>query len=123
MAAFSGTSTPASVKYFYKEAQDNTPYQLFEGRGNLYGFNVDNNDTASDIFVRFYDSDSAPTVASATPTAVYRVIAGASLGESGDSPPLSWFKDGCWVAITGARTGDTAPATDGSFIMWFTHRR
>jgi len=55
-------SSSVATQFDYKPTVDESGSQVFVGRGNLYGFSMENNSATDDVFVSFYDSSSAPTV-------------------------------------------------------------
>ena len=98
--------------------------EVFVGRGNLYGFLVENN-TASDIFLQVFDAADAAsvTVGTTSPAFTVRIPGSSAFGKDADEMSYKFLGNGCVVAVTTTRTGNTAPATAATAQFWFTNRQ
>ena len=125
MGVPSVTASASSATFkSYSESLDATPVLVFQGRGNLYGFLVEDN-SGDDIFVQVFDAASAGavTVGTTTPVFTFRVKADQALGKDVNDSPYKFFKDGCVVAVTTTRTGSVAPSAAASGQFWFVNRQ
>ena len=112
-------SSSVAIQPTYEPAIDATPIKVFDGRGNLYGFSIENNDATNDIFVSFYEDSSSPTVGTGIKFE-FRVPAGGNFGRDPQEIAYRFFGEDCWIAVTDAR-GGTGPLTrsDASGQFWF----
>jgi len=117
-------SASSATFHSYSATLDATPVLVFSGRGNLYGFLVEDN-SGEDIFVQVFDAASAGsvTVGTTTPVFTFRVKADQALGKDVNDSPYKFFKDGCVVAVTTTRTGAVSPATAATAQFWFVNRQ
>lgn len=111
-------SSSAATEQQYFEAVDATAVQVFSGRGNLYGFIVEEN-SGSDVFIQFFDAASTGDVTVGT-NAVFtkRIPATGTLGKDVNDSPYRFFALGCVIAVTTTRTGNTDPATAATVETW-----
>ena len=106
-------------KHSYEAAVDETKTQIFVGRGNIYRFVCDNNDS-SDVFLQFYDAAATGDVTVGTDIIMeYRVSATGTLGIDAADSPLRFFSKGCVIAVVSSRGGVGAPGIDASVNSWF----
>lgn len=112
-------SSSINTDHTYTDALTSTPEQIFVGRGNLYGFYIEET-SGTDIYVQFYDAaDIADvTVGSTAPDFTFRIPANAGMGKDCNDSPLHFFAKGCVAAVTTTRTGGVAPAFDATAHFW-----
>ncbi len=90
---------------------------VFVGKGNLYGFLVENNG-ATDIFLSVYDELLANVTLGATvPAFTVRVPASAAFGKDAIEISYRYFSKGCVVAAVTTRNG-AGLATAPSCQFW-----
>lgn len=90
---------------------------IFVGKGNLYGFLVENNG-ATDIYLSFYDRIIAGfDFAVDVPVFTVKVPASASFGKDAIEISYRYFSKGCVVAAVTTRNGATL-ATAPSCQFW-----
>lgn len=119
------TSSPSAVPFHsYTNSLSASALEVFSGRGNLYGFLVENN-TASDIYLQVFDSENAGsvTVGTTEPVFTVRIPGSSGFGKDADEMAYRFFGKGCVVAVTTTRDGSTAPATDATAQFWFLNRQ
>jgi len=97
-----------------------TPQQLFIGRGNLYGFDIEENGGA-DVFVQFFDAADPGdiTVGTTPPDWSMRVPATGKFARDPSDTPLKFFSKGCVVACTSGRATADAPAATPTSTFWY----
>ena len=127
MGAPSVTASASSATFHsYNASLNATPSLVFSGRGNLYGFLVEDN-SGEDIFVQVFDAASAGdvTVGTTVPVFTFRVKADQVLGKDVNDSPYKFFKDGCVVAVTKTRTGAVGPSegNEATGQFWFVNRQ
>jgi len=117
-------SASSATFHSYESSLNATPVLVFSGRGNLYGFLIEEN-SGADIFVQVFDAASAGavTVGTTTPVFTFRIKADQALGKDVNDSPYKFFKNGCVVAVTTTRTGAVAPGTAASGQFWFVNRQ
>jgi hypothetical protein len=113
-------SASVAASHAYKSDLNATAKLIFSGRGNLYGFLVEEM-SGDDVFIQFFDAASAAavTVGVTVPVMTMRVKADQSFGKDVNDSPLRFFGEGCVVAVTKTRTGNVAPAVDAVGNFWF----
>lgn len=113
----------SSTQHFYQESVSNTPVLVFAGRGNIYGFLVENND-ASAVFIQVFNKASAGSVTLGTtvPDFTFKIATSSSFGKDANDTGLHWLDAGCVIAITTTRTGSTAPAAGSTVHIWYHSR-
>lgn len=90
---------------------------VFVGKGNLYGFLVENNG-ATDIYLSVYDSLLANVIVGTTaPAFTVKVPASAAFGKDAIEISYRYFSVGCVVAAVTTRNG-AALATAPSCQFW-----
>ena len=107
------TAQPSgAMSHLYVEALS-AAATVFVGKGNLYGFLVENNG-ATDIFLSVYDELLANvTVGTTAPAFTVKVPASAVFGKDAIEISYRYFSKGCVVAATTLRNGAilaTAPS-------------
>ena len=113
------SSVQQAVDHYYNGALSNTPIQIFGTQGNIFGFEFENNDPGSDVFIQIFDKLAANVTLGVTaPTETYRVPSGANFGKDAEAFALSHYFTGCSIAATSTRTGAGAPATAPSVHLW-----
>lgn len=125
MGVPSVTASSSSASFHsYESSLNASPVLVFSGRGNLYGFLVEDN-SGVDIFVQVFDAASAGavTVGTTTPVFTFRVKADQALGKDVNDSPYRFFKNGCVVAVTTTRTGAVSPGTAATGQFWFVNRQ
>lgn len=117
-------SSSSATFHSYESSLNATPVLVFSGRGNLYGFLVEDN-SGDDIFVQVFDAASAGavTVGVTSPVFTFRVKADQALGKDVNDSPYKFFKDGCVVAVTTTRTGAVSPPVAATGQFWFVNRQ
>lgn len=112
-------SSSIVVDHLYKADLSNSPFLVFTGRGNIYGFYIENN-SASEIYIQFFDAASAGAVTLGTtvPDFTFRIPASGAFGKDSNDSPLKFMAKGCVVAVTSTRTGNGAPAADATSQFW-----
>lgn len=96
-----------------------SPVALFVGKGNLYGFYIENN-SEDDIFLQVYDSASTNLVDLNTTTLVFttRIKASAAFGKDVNDSPFRYFLKGCVVLISSDRSAKLAPVQPATAQFW-----
>lgn len=117
-------SASSATFHSYSATLDATPVLLFSGRGNLYGFLVEDN-SGDDIFVQVFDAASAGsvTVGTTTPVFTFRVKADQALGKDVNDSPYKFFANGCVVAVTTLRNNAVSPSPAATAQFWFVNRQ
>lgn len=117
-------SASSATFHSYSATLDATPVLVFSGRGNLYGFLVEDN-SGDDIFVQVFDAASAAavTVGTTTPVFTFRVKADQALGKDVNDSPYKFFASGCVVAVTTLRNNAVSPTTAATAQFWFVNRQ
>lgn len=117
-------SSSSCAFHSYQASLDANPVLVFSGRGNLYGFLVEDN-SGDDIFVQVFDAASAGdvTVGVSVPVFTFRVKADQALGKDVNDSPYRFFTRGCVVAVTSTRTGALSPASPAVGQFWFVNRQ
>jgi hypothetical protein len=112
-------SSSVATDHKYNGSLSNTAYQVFSGRGNLYGFFVEEN-SGVDLFIQFFDAASTGdvTVGSTTPAFTFRIPANSVMGKDVNDSPMHFFAKGCVVAVTTSRTGAGAPLSPAVAQFW-----
>lgn len=118
------SSSSCATFHSYTNSLSASALEVFVGRGNLYGFLVENN-TASDIFLQVFDAASAAsvTVGTTAPVFTVRIPGSSAFGKDADDMSYKFLGNGCVVAVTTTRTGNTAPATAATAQFWFVNRQ
>lgn len=116
-------SASVATEHAYKPGLNATAQLVFAGRGNLYGFLLEEM-SGEDLFIQFFDAAStgAVTVGTTPPVMTIRVKADQVIGKDVNDSPLKFFVNGCVVAVTKGRTNAVAPATDAVGNFWFVVR-
>lgn len=117
-------SASSATFHSYETSLNATPVLVFSGRGNLYGFLIEDN-SGDDIFVQVFDAASAGavTVGTTVPVFTFRVKADQAFGKDVNDSPYKFFKDGCVVAVTSTRTGLISPTSPATGQFWFVNRQ
>jgi|GEM_PF-2418664 len=119
---FPSVSASASVatEHVQKTGLNATPQLIFTGRGNLYGFLLEEMG-GDDLFMQFFDAAAVGDVTVGTTTAVMsiRVKAGGAMGKDVNDSPLKFFSKGCVVAVTKGRANNAAPTIDAVSQFWY----
>lgn len=113
-------SANQAVEHYYNGALAQTTQLVFTGQGNMYGFELENNDASSDVFVQFFDAAATADVTLGTtpPTFTFRIPPGANFGKDAQDLVLHFCSLGLVVACTSTRTGSSAPATSCAANVW-----
>lgn len=113
-------SASVATNHAYKSTLNAIPQLIFTGRGNLYGFLVEEM-SGNDVFIQFFDAASAGavTVGTTVPVMTMRIKADQSFGKDVNDSPLRFFGEGCVVAVTTSRTGAISPATAAVGNFWY----
>ncbi|NBU33825.1 hypothetical protein EBZ38_03270 [bacterium] len=117
-------SSSSCTFHSYQASLNATPVLLFQGRGNLYGFLVEDN-SGDDIFVQVFDAASAGdvTVGTTVPAFTFRVKAEQAFGKDVNDSPYKFFSKGCVVAVTTLRGNAISPAVAATGQFWFVNRQ
>jgi len=117
-------SASSATFHSYSASLNATPVLLFQGRGNLYGFLVEDN-SGDDIFVQVFDAASAGavTVGTTVPVFTFRVKGDQAFGKDVNDSPYKFFTAGCVVAVTTLRSGSVSPASPATAQFWFVNRQ
>jgi hypothetical protein len=108
-----------AMNHYYNGSLSETKVEAVSTPCNLYGFEIENNSAASDIFVQIFDKLAANvTVGTTVPDYTFRVPAGANFGKDPQSFPLRNHTIGVTIACTATRTGAGAPAANCSINLW-----
>ncbi len=109
-----------AMNHYYNGSLSETKVSAVIGPCNLYGFEMENNSSASDVFVQIFDKLAANvTVGTTTPDYTFRIPAGANFGKDPQSFPIRFHSIGVVIACTSTRTGATAPASPCSINLWY----
>lgn len=125
MGVPSVTASASSATYHsYNSSLDASPVLVFQGRGNLYGFLVEDN-SGDDIFVQVFDAASAAsvTVGVTVPAFTFRVKADQAFGKDVNDSPYKFFANGCVVAVTTLRNNSVSPSAGAAAQFWFVNRQ
>jgi len=116
-------SASVATEHVQKTGLNATPQLVFTGRGNLYGFLLEEM-SGEDLFMQFFDaaSTSAVTVGVTVPIMSIRVKADQAIGKDVNDSPLKFFANGCVVAVTKGRTNALAPGVDAVSQFWYVMR-
>ena len=117
-------SSSSCTFHSYQTDLNASPVLVFSGRGNLYGFLVEDN-SGSDIFVHVYDAASAASVTFGVtvPVFTFRVKADNAFGKDVNDSPYKFFALGCVVVVSDARNGGVSPTTGATGQFWFVNRQ
>jgi len=113
-------SAASATNHVYLDNLNNTPVQVFVGRGNLYGFFVEDN-SGEDIFVKVYDSANT-NLAGKDPVFTFRVKADNSFGKDVNDSPYKFLTNGCVVVASKQRSADEALGANAAAQFWYVHR-
>lgn len=118
------SSSSCATFHLYTNNLSASPVEVFSGRGNLYGFLVENN-TATDVYLQVFDAAASGdvTVGTTSPVFTVRIPGSSAFGKDADDMSYRFMSRGCVVAVTTTRTGNTAPATDATAQFWFINRQ
>lgn len=116
-------SASSATKHLYNASLSATPVKVFEGRGNLYGFLVEDN-SGDDIFLQVYDSASDnPALLTASNLAfTVRIKADQSFGKDVNDSPYHFFTSGCVIVVSKDRSTKVAPTTAAMGQFWYMFR-
>jgi len=113
-------SASQAMAHYYNGSLSQTKVEVVAGACNLYGFEIENNDAASEIFVQIFDKLAANvTVGTTAPDYSFRVPAGTNFGKDAESFPIRFHSTGITIACTSTRTGGSAPASNCSLNLWY----
>lgn len=114
------TGTPdQALQHYYNGALSQTKQTVFIGKGNLYGYEFENNSATDTVYLQFFDKLIADvTVGTTTPDFTFMVPAGACFGKDAQQFVVHYFGIGCVVACTSTRTGGSAPAANSTVHLW-----
>jgi len=114
-------SASLNPKFKYEPSIDETKVLVFAGRGNLYGWLLENNSAGSDVYASFYDaaSTAAVTVGTTTPLFTIKINAGSAFGRDTQIHPYLFTSAGLVVAVVSTRNGAGAPASAATGQFWF----
>lgn len=121
MGVPSVTKSPAvATEHAYENSLDATATLLFTGRGNFYGYQIEEN-SGADVFIQFFDAADAGdvTVGTTAPDFTMRIPASGTFGKDVNDSPFHFFALGCVVAVTTTRTGNTNPGAAAVGHFWF----
>lgn len=111
-------SSSVVVDHTYLPTLDEAGTLVFTGRGNLYGFLVENN-SGTDVFIQFYDAAAIVDVTiGVTVKFTFRVPANSVMGKDVNDSPLHFFAKGCVAFVTNGRNDAVAPAADATAQFW-----
>jgi len=112
-------SATQTLEQYYNGSLGATKQTVSANPLNYYGFEIENNDAAAEVFVQFYNQAAANvTVGLTTPDWTYRIPAGANYGKDPQSFALKFCQNGLVVACTSTRTGAGAPASNCTITVW-----
>jgi len=117
-------SSSSCTFHSYQTSLDASPVLVFSGRGNLYGFLVEDN-SGSDIYVHVYDAPSAASVTFGVtvPVFTFRVKADNAFGKDVNDSPYKFFALGCVVVVADARNSGSSPTSPATGQFWFVNRQ
>lgn len=117
-------SASSATFHSYSASLDASPVLVFQGRGNLYGFLVEDN-SGDDIFVQVFDAASIGdvTVGTTVPVFTFRVKADQAFGKDVNDSPYKFFANGCVVAVTTLRNNTVSPSAGATAQFWFVNRQ
>lgn len=117
-------SASSATFHSYSASLDASPVLVFQGRGNLYGFLVEDN-SGDDIFVQVFDAASIGdvTVGTTVPAFTFRVKADQAFGKDVNDSPYKFFANGCVVAVTTLRNNTVSPSAGATAQFWFVNRQ
>lgn len=113
-------SAGSATKHVYSNSLNNTPVQVFVGRGNLYGFLVEEN-SGDDIYVSVYDS-ATTDLTGKQPVFTFRVKGEQAFGKDVNDSPYRFFEEGCVVKASKQRDLDEALTVEATSQFWFVNR-
>lgn len=118
------SSSSCATFHLYTNTLSASPVEVFSGRGNLYGFLVENN-TTSDVYLQVFDAAASGdvTVGTTPPAFTLRIPGSSAFGKDADDTSYKFMSKGCIVAVTTTRTGSVAPGTAATAQFWFTNRQ
>jgi len=112
------TAQPSGAMSHLYEASLSAAATVFVGKGNLYGFLVENNG-ATDIFLSVYDELLANvTLGTTAPAFTVKVPASAAFGKDAIEISYRYFSKGCVVAAVTTRNGNNLVASAASCQFW-----
>lgn len=117
-------SAGSATFHLYSNSLNASPVLVFSGRGNLYGFLLEDN-SGSDIFMHVYDAASAGDVTLGVTAPVFTVRAKAdnAFGKDVNDSPYKFFSRGCVVIVTDTRNGGLSPSVTATGQFWFVNRQ
>lgn len=116
-------SASSAAKHVYNASLNATPVKVFEGRGNLYGFLVEEN-SGEDIFLQVYDSTSVDPaqLTSSNLAFTVRIKADQAFGKDVNDSPFHFFGLGCVVVVSKSRSAKTNPDAVATGQFWYVNR-
>lgn len=114
-------SASSAASHSYSNTLNNTPVQVFEGRGNLYGFLVEDN-SGDDIYVQVYDS-ATTDLTGKQPVFTFRVKSEQAFGKDVNDSPYKFFSEGCVVRASKSRSSSEALGENATAQFWFVNRQ
>ncbi len=109
-----------AVTTFQDDSVTATPEEIATAAKTVYGFEVDNSQNAENVFFKMYNVNTAPSIGTAVPDHVYRVLAGEKLGIVFDADGSGHaFSTGLFVVCVtqGGTPGTVSPTNPVSLIM------
>jgi len=101
----------------FEDANADTPKQASNGKTNVYGFIADNLD-AADIYICFFDKETAPTPGSDPVALSFKVSAESTFGRDPGGIPLAHFASKCWVVAGLAPDGTGLITAEPVIQVW-----
>lgn len=116
-------SASSATKHLYRDNLSATPVKVFEGRGNLYGFLVEDN-SGDDIFLQVYDSasDNPALLDSSNLAFTVRIKADQSFGKDVNDSPYHFFANGCVIVVSKDRVAKTALGAPAMGQFWYMYK-
>ena len=113
-------SASQAMEHYYNGSLGATATQITAAPSNLYGFEIQNNNASSEVFVQIFNKESADvTLGTTVPDLVFRIPAGANYGKDAQGFPIKYCPVGLTVACTSTRTGSGSPASNCSLNVWY----